>query len=228
MREEIAQVAGWLRLFVEPGQVTELRAIDVLQGRFANTVAGFFDHEHLEDMAREALKLTDDAVGVYFIPNPVHPDMLARACNKVKQAKKDEQVADKNIVRRKWLLIDADPNRLEGISSTDSEKAMAWEVIQKARDYLHATCITHSVLSDSGNGYHLLCRVDLPAADGDMTRSIINDVANKFETEHVKIDRKVFNAARIVKLYGTQSRKGDHVPERPHRLSKVIEERKDV
>jgi len=33
----------------------------------------------------------------------------------------------------------------------------------------------------------------------------------------------VFNPARIWKLYGTVSRKGDSIPERPHRLARILE-----
>ena len=29
--------------------------------------------------------------------------------------------------------------------------------------------------------------------------------------------------ARITKLYGTMTRKGDHTPERPHRRSRILE-----
>ena len=35
----------------------------------------------------------------------------------------------------------------------------------------------------------------------------------------------MFNAARIVKAYGTVARKGDDIPERPHRLSRILESR---
>jgi hypothetical protein len=38
----------------------------------------------------------------------------------------------------------------------------------------------------------------------------------------VKVDQTVFNASRIVKLYGTVARKGDHTPDRPHRLSRIL------
>lgn len=47
----------------------------------------------------------------------------------------------------------------------------------------------------------------------------------------VNVDKGVFNAARIWKLYGTMACKGDHTDERPHRLSKILtypEELKEV
>lgn len=224
--DDIRQIAAWLSMFIEPGQVTELRAIDVAYNdRFPHTEGGFFDHEHLEDMAREALRLSPHAVGVYFIPNPVNPDLLARIANKVKQVKDSQLTQDIHIVRRKWFLVDADPIRVDGISSTDNEKAAAWNIIQDAREYLVALGIRHTILADSGNGYHLLCRVDMDRDDGALVQNILQLLAQQFDGPQVKIDRKVFNPARIVKLYGTISRKGDHTNERPHRISKVIEER---
>ncbi len=39
----------------------------------------------------------------------------------------------------------------------------------------------------------------------------------------MEVDSTTFNEARIVKLYGTKARKGNHTPERPHRRSQVLE-----
>lgn len=223
--DDAAQIAQWLRLFIEPGQVTELRAIEVAQryGR-PQTIAGFFDHDHLADMAREALRLSPAAVGVYFVPNPVKPDLLARCANRVATAKESQLTQDRHIVRRRWFLVDADPVREDGISATDAEKFAAWEAIQNVREFLAAQILVRrQVLADSGNGYHLLCAVDLATDDGEMVRHLLSLLGDHFDTPRVKIDRKVFNAARIVKLYGTASRKGDHTEHRPHRTSKVIE-----
>jgi hypothetical protein len=38
----------------------------------------------------------------------------------------------------------------------------------------------------------------------------------------VEVDKTTFNAARICKLYGTVARKGSHLPERPHRLTRLL------
>jgi hypothetical protein len=56
-------------------------------------------------------------------------------------------------------------------------------------------------------------------------------LAAKFSTAQVTIDTKVFNAARVCKLYGTVARKGDSTPDRPHRvatLHRVPEEIRQV
>jgi hypothetical protein len=78
------------------------------------------------------------------------------------------------------------------------------------------------VVADSGNGYHLLYRVDLPTNDDQLVKRVLAALASRYNTNQVKIDEAVFNPSRIVKLYGTMARKGDSTSERPHRWSKVI------
>src|SRR3954471_18986632 len=77
---QVNQIAAWLRLLVQPGEIVELRVLNVstLDYRRPHTQAGFFDHDHLDDLARDAFKLTFDAQGVYFTLNPLKPDVLAR------------------------------------------------------------------------------------------------------------------------------------------------------
>jgi hypothetical protein len=52
---------------------------------------------------------------------------------------------------------------------------------------------------------------------------VLKALAARFDEEAVKIDQTVFNAARITKAYGTVVRKGDDLPERPHRLSRILD-----
>ena len=79
------------------------------------------------------------------------------------------------------------------------------------------------IIADSGNGWHLLYCIDLPADDGGLVARVLKALAAKFSDAAVDIDTKVGNASRICKLYGTVAAKGKHSPERPHRVSKVIE-----
>src|SRR5262245_7450654 len=78
------------------------------------------------------------------------------------------------------------------------------------------------IVASSGNGAHLLYRVDLPADDGGLVERCLSALGDKFDGPDVKVDRKVFNPARIWKLYGTLTCKGDSTPERPHRMAKVL------
>jgi hypothetical protein len=219
-----AQVAEWLRVLLAPGQVVELRAVKVKRGSGRpHTEAGYFDTDHLESLAAAALQLTRMARGVYVTLNPLHHDLLARCANRTDWAEEGTLSKDKDVLARRWLLIDADPVRDPQVSATDSEKARAREVILAVRDYLHAEGWPPAILSDSGNGFHLLSRVNLPADDGGLVRRCLEALAKKFDTEHVKIDQAVFNPSRICKVPGTWARKGDNVPDRPHRMARLLE-----
>ena len=41
--------------------------------------------------------------------------------------------------------------------------------------------------------------------------------------DKVHLDSSVFNPARIWKFYGTLAAKGDSIPSRPHRVSRILE-----
>jgi hypothetical protein len=223
--QRVAIVANWLRLFVKPGQVTELVAVGVRQdgrGR-PHQESGFYDHDHLDDMARDALTVTDCAKGVYFVANPIKTELLARRANRLDWAAEGELAKDKDTLRRRWLLVDLDPVRDALISATDSEKAKAWELLGDVRDYLAGEGWELPIVADSGNGYHLLYRIDLPAEDGGIVKGILATLAAKFDTDAVKIDQAVHNPARLIKVPGTWARKGDSIPDRPHRRGKLLE-----
>jgi hypothetical protein len=81
------------------------------------------------------------------------------------------------------------------------------------------------ILADSGNGGHLLYKIDLPndEASRNLFRRCLEALDFLFSDENVSIDRSVHNASRIWKLYGTMACKGDNTPERPHRLAKILE-----
>jgi hypothetical protein len=214
----------WLRVLIAEDQVTELRALNVRrQGQRTHTEAGFFDFEHLPRMAELAVDLSAYAKGVYFTLNPLKPDILARRANRVDWAGDGELAKDADVIARRWLLIDADPVRDPLISSTDAEKAVAHETVRAIRSDLAARGWPDPVLSDSGNGYHLLYRIDLPADDGGIVQRILQVLAARYDTPAVHIDQKVFNPGRICKLPGTMARKGDSIPSRPHRRSKLLE-----
>ena len=86
---------------------------------------------HPEKLATAAARITN-AKAIYWTLNPVNPALLARAANRVREMNnKDPLTGDDDIVSRRWLLIDADPVRPSGISSTDAEHAMAMERITK-------------------------------------------------------------------------------------------------
>jgi len=224
LEEQAAILVGQYRLLIAPGQVVELRAVNVQHGGGRPHVeAGFFDYDHLEDMAKIALQVSRFAKGVYFTLNPLHPDLLARRCNRIDWANEGELAKDKDALCRRWLLIDADPVRDPLVSASDEEKAVAYQTILDVRECLRNRSWPDPLLADSGNGYHLLYRIDLPAKDGGKVERLLHALAQRFDSDHVKIDQTVFNPSRLCKLPGTLARKGDSTPTRPHRRAKLLE-----
>jgi hypothetical protein len=215
-REEILRTC---RLLMASGEVHEVRVLNA--GR-AGTVSGYFDdHEALADAA---LGYDGRAPGVYITLNPVIPALLARAANRL-QERARVTTSDDDILHRRWLLMDFDPVRPAGISSTNQQHGRAISVACAAWDDLRSAGFPDPVVADSGNGAHLLHRLDLPndPRATEMVKGVLAGVAAHCGTGDINIDQAVFNAGRIVKLYGTVTRKGDNTPERPHRRSRLLE-----
>ncbi len=211
-----------IQLICQQGQVSELRALRVrdLETGKTRTHAGFFTDP--EAMAKEAVSIGEHAYGVYFTPNPVKPDLLERSPNQIQPAEQGMSAGDGDIQRIHWLLIDFDPVRDTDTSSTEAEHSLAFDLANTVRQHLRDQGWPDPVFADSGNGNHLMYRVDLPISDSIRIKLILEDLARQFNTDAVVIDTSVANPARIWRLYGTWARKGEDTPERPHRQSHIL------
>ena len=167
------------------------------------------------------------------MPNPVQPALLARSLNKARGVGKDPTTGDADIVRRHWLLIDCDAVRPAGIAASDDEHDAALNRATDIDFWLSEQGWPTPIIADSGNGGHLLYRIDLPADDGGLVQRCLAALAKRFDDPAVKVDCSVFNPARIWKLYGTMAGKGDAdaaILGRPHRMASILHspERLDV
>ena len=211
-----------LGLLVEPGAVAELRAIGA-DGRISS---GFFDDLAQMATAAEVLDASGEFSGIYVTLNPVNPALLARRANRVQSrlSRKDATTSDGDIVHRRWLPIDIDPVRPSGISATLEEHRAACRTAGDICDALTEAGWPRPIVADSGNGGHLLYRIDLPndAASTDLVKGVLAVLDLQFSSDVAKVDTANFNAARIWKCYGTVSRKGDSTKERPHNRSAII------
>jgi len=214
------EILGALRVLFEPGSVVELRA----PGSAQRTISGYFDD--FEALAAAAVGLSGTVPGVYVTLNPVNPALLARATNTVKPWAR-YTTADGDILVRRWMLFDLDAVRPAGISSTVAEHAAALEAARCCTDWLVDQGVPRAslILADSGNGGHVLARVDLPNTPEStaLVRRCLEAAARACSTPGVVLDRTVYNAARIVKLYGTVAAKGDATADRPHRGARTLE-----
>jgi hypothetical protein len=184
-------------------------------------VSGYFSDHSL--LAKNASRLSGKAPGVYVTLNPVRPDLLARAANRVNRYTKIA-TSDTDVLLRRWFAIDFDPVRPAGISATDAEHEAALDCARRCKDWLQAQGWPDPVLADSGNGGHLLYRVDLAnePATTELIKQCLQALGFIFSDEHISVDLSTYNAARIWKVYGTLAAKGDSTTERPHRLAQIL------
>ena len=222
------EITHALRLWFQAGDVFEVRVLDAVSAdyRREHIESGYFDYEHISAVP-EALKRLLSFRGVYVTVNPVNPDLLARAVNRLRPAGRNPTTADTDIVRRRWLLIDCDPRRASGVSSSNAEHESALGKAREIRDGLSSLGWPDPIMTDSGNGAQLMYRIDLPADDGELVRRVIGEIA-KASSEQVAIDTSVHNPARIWRLPGTMNCKGDSIPERPHRMARILDEPQDI
>src|SRR5215472_418362 len=217
-RPDLDEITRAASILFEPGQVIELRA------KGSNgTTSGYFNDPAKLAQAAERLSKNPETEAVYWTLQRCNPDLLARSANVTKNYAKIT-TSDNDILSYRWLPIDCDPIRPSGISATDSEKSAAHDVALSVRQFLAEHGIA-TLLADSGNGLQLLSRIDL-SSDEDSRRlveRVLKTLARRFNTPTATVDVKVFNPSRVWKAYGTVARKGSNLPERPHRLSRILD-----
>ncbi len=217
---DIGMVKQALVLLADPAGVVECRMPKT--GR-SGTVSGYFSYDALDKLATAVVPWNGRAAGVYITLNTVCPDLLSRAYNRLIE-RAESTTSDVDIMRRRWLPLDFDPKRAAGISSTEAEHAAALDLASRVAAALRRYGWPDPLETDSGNGAHLLYRIDLPNDEASLQilKKVLEAVAFQFQTDAVDIDTGVYNAARIWKLYGTVAAKGDSTPQRPHRVAHLL------
>ena len=208
--------------FINPGEVIEVRiphAEGTLDGKYIRgTISGYYDdHEKFCEAVKKADTLRHE--GIFFTLQVIDPRLLARAFNRLKLG--GLTTSDNNVLFYRWLPLDFDPVRPSGISSSDSELQEALRL----RDTVHEWVMENlhfpkPIKAMSGNGGHALFRLpDLPVSKESQLyiKNILEGLAQRFNTDKVTVDTKIFNPARIWKLYGTSASKGDELPGNQYR-----------
>lgn len=210
-----------LRVLYAPGQVVELR---VPKGGADGTISGFFNKGR--ELAQAAANLSGRYPGIYTTLNPLRAELLERSPNQLtRNADKGTLATDDDVTERRWMLVDVDPVRPPDVSSTQAERSAAFALAAEVTDWLAESGWPLPVLADSGNGAHLLYRVQLPNDDASkaLVHGALKRLAQQFNTDALKIDTKVANASRICKVYGTVAAKGQATADRPHRAAEMLD-----
>ena len=138
--------------------------------------------------------------------------------------------SDNDVEGYEYLFIDIDPSRPTGTSSSDEQVAKAKETGNKVFSFMKNIGFNDPVFGFSGNGVHLLYRVELKNTEDrrELIKKCLQVLDMYFSNEDIQIDLKNFNPARVCKLYGTQAQKGADTKERPHRMSHIIGDFKEI
>lgn len=219
LKADHAEIARAVGLLFEPGNVVEVR----IPKTRAGVVSGYFDDHTTMAAAIHDADTKYRASGVYYVLNKINPALLGRAYNRLRE-RAEYTTSDINILQRCWLPIDLDPVRPAGVSSSEEEHEVAIRRAQTIADDMGGEW-GRPIIADSGNGSHLLYRIDLPNDPEGLAfvSGALAELDRRYSDDVVKVDVTSANAARIWKAYGTVARKGDSIPSRPHRLSRIVE-----
>lgn len=191
------------------------------------TISGYFNDSAIAAtvIARENGKHS----AIYVTANPVSPELLARNHNRFEFGS-HTTTADSEILRRRWFLVDLDPVRPTGISSSDYELGEATQRASDIRDWLTSLGWPEPIVAGSGNGVHLMYRVDEP--NDEATRAefefATKMLAAVWSDDKISVDTTMWNASRVWKIYGTIAAKGSDSPDRPHRVAMLRSVPKDL
>ena len=170
---------------------------------------GEINEESLEKFAA-LIRHFDQKCQIEMTLNPLLP--LASA--------KQKYAGNAGVAYRRYILIDVDSISSDDTEVTEESKALCYEAIQQIRLYLAENGFCTPLLADSGNAYHLLYYVgNIPndTVSTNLIRAFLNALKSRFATAHVTVDTGTTHAGRLLKVYGTHSRKP------PHRQSQILE-----
>ena len=199
------------------GYLFEVRIID---GSW--NLSGYFTSA---DTLIDALRKSESKAheNIYITLNYIKDDCYARKQHDCFVKNATPTTSDADIKAYQFLMIDLDPERTKGTSSSDAELEEARQVGRQIYKYMKATGWNDPIIAESGNGVHLLYRLAVKPEDRvEMVKDCLAALDTMFSTDAVKVDTTTFNPARICKLYGTKAQKGADTKNRPHRMSKII------
>lgn len=216
-------IRKWWDIFVKDNTFTEVRIL----GRFQ--YSGYFNNVDSVINAIKPYSEMDDEQ-IYFVLNKIDNACYGRQQSEKLVKSPKITTNDNDIVRRSFVFVDFDPVRKSGTNASNEEFELAHKKAQDVFRFLRGKGFSEPIISMSGNGFHLTFKVDLPN-DEKTTKTIkqfYEYLASIFSDDKVDIDTKVFNLARLCKLYGTMAKKGANLEDRPWRMSEIIYVPKEI
>lgn len=137
-------------------------------------------------------------------------------------------VKDQDIEARRFILIDIDRAVKADCPANDAEIQHAIDLSNEIKTFMTAQGWTDPLTVMSGNGIHLYYHVCFLPNTPEITlkiRDLLKLLGEKFDNQHVKVDRSVYNASRITKVIGTTAKKGTKSPNRPYRKVRILSQK---
>lgn len=205
------------------GSVFEVRIPKTKVG----TISGYFDDTTIA--AKCIAKENGKHQAIYITANPVNQALLARCDNRLEYGSFITS-NDADIAKRRWFLLDFDPIRPAGISSSDEEMDITREKADEVVEWLTSLGWPEPMIASSGNGIHVMYRTDDPNDDAARIdyEYALKMLSSLFSDSKVKLDVVMYNASRVWKVYGTIAAKGSSTETRPHRVAMIYSVPKDI
>lgn len=188
-----------------------------------NTYSGYY--HSIDNIIRDITPICDyPNMQLYFVMNSINEACYDRQQHETLVRKPKNTTSDNDIEGRFFLLLDFDPKRPSGVSSTNEELELAHKKALDVFRFLKQQGFSQPIVTQSGNGWHLYYKIKLAATNEntELIKKFLKSISMLFSDESVDIDTSVHNLSRITKLVGTYAKKGANTKERPWRLSRII------
>lgn len=212
--------ATWRWLAHGAHGVSEVRVIRPAGGIIG---IGFFNDE--EAFVRECVR-TNATGNVYVGIQPRPRRLFEMAPNVVRPLKTGAGRKDIEVITA--TVIDLDPARPKDTASTEAELALALAAAEVASAWCEAEGLVRPRLMMSGNGAQLWFALPPTALEGERRerlqaglKAFETKVRERAQTNAVHVD-SIHDVARIIKVIGTVSHKGDGKGDRPHRVAAAL------
>lgn len=213
------EIRKTIALMKPEGQLFEVR---VIYGNKA-MYSGYFTNA--DDLMRAFDELRNFAdCNIYMSLNSINAACYDRIQKNRFEKNAKATTSDHDVVGYDWLMIDLDPQRPSGTSSTDEQIEKAKEQGNKIYQFMRNLGFSKPLFANSGNGVHLLYRIRLKNSDENrkLIEMSLKTLNMLFASPEIDVDMKNFNQSRVCKLYGTTAQKGANSDTRPHRMSYII------
>jgi RecA/RadA recombinase len=212
-----AEIRKAIAIFHPDGREFEVRLVE---GKKWNMAGVFRDADAL--IAALKNPRIHPGANAYMTLNRLHEACYARDHHDKFVEYANPTVSDNDVIGYDWLLVDVDPRRPAGTSSTNEQLKGSRETAKKILEYLKGRGWNDPIIGHSGNGTHLIYKVALSTERKQLMQNALKALALLFSDDKMDIDLTTFNPSRICKLYGTVARKGANTEKWPHRLSRIL------